>query len=333
MNALFFCCLINFQSPQLILLDRQISQESDGWNIVYKLRYCSEEKIELLGSDINLEYEAWVSNSACPPHIIPKKSAMKINLAEINSTQTTVIASPIDRYRCRERISIAFSLNLEEEPFKNRIYWIPLKLIPKKEFWCYLKIEHEHFLYRTYDPLLGERHLKIRFGGFYFIDNIPLSEEYYSAQAKIQLSKVPEERLNDRQFRSAPDSLFLAADIPGLQYFRFDDLPIKYNSQLKISFYYLVACGTEGACQARVIEYQDTPNAWYRLDGGFDEGLVITGKWRKFEKTFRLTDQTTTMALDFRITGANIGEMWIDDVIIEPIEKAPEDRKNTQTLR
>lgn len=326
MNALFLFCLINFQSPQLILLDRQISQESGGWKIVYKIKYCDEEKIELLGPDIDLEYDAWVSNSSCPPHTIPKKSAVKINLAEINSTQTTIIASSNDRNRCRERISIAFSLNLEEEPFKNRIYWIPLKLTPQKEFWCYLKIEHEHFLYGTYDPLLGERDLKIRFGGFYFIDNLPLDEEYYPAQAKIQLNKVPEERLDDRQFRSAPNSLFLAADIPGLQYFRFDDLPIKYSSQLKISFYYLIAHGTEGACQARVIEYQDTPNAWYRLEGGFDEQLTIDGRWRKFEQTFRLRNDTTTIALDFRIIGANIGEMWIDDVSIELAEKAPEDR-------
>lgn len=333
MNTLLLLLLFVDPQPQLILLDHQISQENSTWNIAYKIKYCGEEKIELLGSDIDLEYDAWVSNSSCPPHIIPQKSAAKINLVEINSIQTTVIANSNDRHHCRERISVAFSLNLEEKPFKNRIYWMPLKLIPQKEFWCYLKIEHEHFLYGMtdkdhpgYDPLLGDRNLKIRLGNIYFLDIIPISQEYYSAQPRINLNSPPKEKMDDRQFRSSPDSLYLAADIPGLQYFRFDDMHLKYGSELKLSFYYLIAVDTEGSGNVRVIEYQDTPNAWYRLEGGFDERLEITGRWRKFEQTFRLRNETTTIALDFRIIGANVGEMWIDDVVLEYVEKAPEDR-------
>ncbi|MEK7114952.1 MAG: hypothetical protein AAB847_01150 [Patescibacteria group bacterium] len=326
MNMLILYYLIVSQPPQLILLDRRISQENSTWNIVYKIKYCGEEKIELLGPDIDFEYKAWVSNSSCPPHIISKKIAMKINLSEINSAQTTVIANSNDRNRCQERINASFSLNLEENPFKNKIYWIPLKLAPQQEFWCYLKIQHEHFLYGTYDPLLGERDIKIRLGNIYFLDKIPLEQENYSAQPKITLSKIPDERKDTRQFRSTPDSLCLTADVQGFQYFRFDDLPVKYGSELKLSFYYLIAIGTEGSCNVRVMEYQDTPSAWYRLDGGFDEQLIIEGRWKYFEQIFTLGKETTTIAIDFRITGANVGEMWIDDIILEYTEKAPEDQ-------
>ncbi len=330
-NPLFWWLLLSplrIENPsyshRLILIRRQASQEGGQWNIIYKLKYCGEESIELLGQDIDLEYEAWVANSALPPHTIPKKSAVKFSLAEINSAQNVIIDNSNDRYRCKERISIAFSTNQksEEKQFKGKMYWIPLRLNPQQEFWCYINLAHEHFLYEKYDPLLGERRLKIRFGKYYFFDIIPLNQEHYSAQSDVRLSKIPDERLDIRQFHSAPDSLYLATDIPGFQYFRFDDAPVKYGSQLRLSFYYLIAHGTDGHCHARVMEYQDTPNAWYRLNGAFDEQLAGQGHWRKFEQIFCVSNNTTTIALDFRIVEANIGEMWIDDVILELAEKA-----------
>ena len=313
--------------PNLILINRQINQEGGSWQITYKLKYCGSESIELASSDMDFQYEAWVANSSSPKHSIPIKSELRFSLVEINSGQSKLINNSNDHQRCRERVSISFSTNPEQEnkPFKGRMYWIPLKLVPQQEFWCYINLDHEHFLYGNYDPLLGERSIKVRFGGIYFLDKIPLDYNNYFIQPKIRLSEIPKERRDSRQFRSAPDSLLLAADVPGYQYFRFDDIPIKYGTELKLSFYYLVAHGTEGFCHARVMEYQDTPNAWYRLDGGFDEQLTSQGRWRKFEQIFRLRNETTTIAIDFRIIGADIGEMWIDDVILEPIEKAPQD--------
>src|SRR5262249_25132728 len=114
-------------------------------------------------------------------------------------------------------------------------------------------------------------------------------------------------------------SLYLAADVPGYQYFRFDDVPVRYGTRFRVSFWYLTALGTEGSCRVRVMEYQDTPNAWYRLDGGLDEELPAQGTWTYFQQTFRTLADTTTMALDFRIVGANIGELWIDDVELAPL--------------
>jgi hypothetical protein len=125
--------------------------------------------------------------------------------------------------------------------------------------------------------------------------------------------------MDSRQFRSAPDSLYLAADVPGYQYFRFDDMPVRFGTRLKLRFWYLIAVGTEGTCHARVMEYQDTPNAWYRLDGGFDELLSVQGRWRRFEQILTTRRETTTMALDFRIVGANVGEIWIDEIQLTPL--------------
>ena len=44
------------------------------------------------------------------------------------------------------------------------------------------------------------------------------------------------------------------------------------------------------------------------------------GRWVKVEKIFKTEAEATTLALDFRIitNGADVGEMWIDDVSLEP---------------
>lgn len=311
------------KTPQLIIDERAISQIQNTWHVRYHLTYRGASPVELNAADIDVAYDSWVSNSSTPPHIMPRWSQTNFSLAETNTVQTMVIASSNDRLRCREQISIAFSTDNqpEEKPFKGRLYFIPLHLVPNKSFWCYLRLEHEHFLYGTYDPLLGTRHLIVRLGAHRLFDELVL-DDVNSTQPKILLSVIPKDRLDERQFHSAPDSLLVAADVPGLQYFRFDDVNVRYESTFVLSFWYLVALDTESICHARVIEYQDTPNAWYRLDAGFDELLIVTGQWRKFERSFTLTNRTTTIAIDFRIIGANVGEMWIDDVALTPPDSA-----------
>lgn len=309
-------------TPQLTIDERVISQVKNAWHIRYRLTFHDTASVELSATDIDISYDSWVSNSSTPPHVIPRQSQTKFSLIETNTVQTIVIASPNDRLRCRERVSIAFSTNVdpEDQLFKGRLYFIPLRLIPNSSFWCYLRLEHEHFLYGTYNPLLGTRHLIVRLGVYHLFDELVLNE-INPVQSKPLLSAVPKDRLDERQFHSAPDSLYLAADVPGCQYFRFDDIQARYGSTFILSFWYLAAIGTEGTCHARIMEYQDTPNAWYRLDAGFDEQLLITGRWRNFEKIFTLTDHTTTIAIDFRIIGANIGEMWIDDVRLVELDR------------
>ncbi len=94
---------------------------------------------------------------------------------------------------------------------------------------------------------------------------------------------------------------------------------------MRLRFWYLVACGTEGECRARVAQYKDTPTAWKVLtDGAFEENLTRVGRWVKVERIFRTESEATTLALDFRICGgAEVGEVWIDDVSLEPLAAAP----------
>jgi hypothetical protein len=307
--------------PRIVLVDRQISQLGSRWLVRYRLRYDGSDPIELGASDLGVDYEAWVSNSRTRPHAVPRKSQARFVLAETCSFQTTVIAHSNDRQRCREKISLAVSTGKTPlaDPAPSKANWLPVKVAPRDTLWVYLTLDHDHFLHGKYDPLLGDRQVELTLGPCRLVDSIPLVAEQSPATPPVVLSMPPKERMDTRQSRTAPDSLYLAADMPGYQYFRFDDMQVRHGTRFKLSFWYLIALGTEGSCHVRIMEYQDTPNAWYRLDGGFDDQLTEQGRWRRFEQTFTALDDTTTMALDFRIVGANVGEMWIDDVELVPL--------------
>lgn len=306
---------------RLVLMDRQIAQHNSRWSVRYEVSYEGDQSLDLSASDVGVRYEGWVANSRCPSHGVPRKSQAQFTLAETNPLVTPVINSTNEKQRCRERIALAVSTSEEppDEPSVSKTAFLPLRLSPGQRFWLYLILEHDHFLHGTYDPLLGAREVEFQIGPCRLLDSVPLDQEQAPAAPQVKLSAPSKERLDDRQYRSAPDSLYLAADVPGFQYFRFDDMPVRYGTRFRLSFWYLVAVGTEGTCHARVMEYQDTPNAWYRLDGGFDEQLPVQGRWQRFEQTFRTMGDTTTMALDFRIVGANVGELWIDDVELVPL--------------
>ncbi len=84
---------------------------------------------------------------------------------------------------------------------------------------------------------------------------------------------------------------------------------------MRLRFWYLIAEGTEGQCLARVAQYRDTPTAWKVLaEGAHEECLTTVGRWVKVERVLRTEPDATTLALDFRISNSDIGEMWIDDV-------------------
>jgi hypothetical protein len=90
---------------------------------------------------------------------------------------------------------------------------------------------------------------------------------------------------------------------------------------MRLTYWYFIAPGTEGECRSRIAQYKDTPTAWKVLtDGAHEECLTRVGRWVKVERIFRTECDATTLALDFRITSStDIGEMWIDDVTLEPV--------------
>lgn len=316
-------------SASLALKSRLVSQHHGRWTVRYEVEYLGAEPLDVSPSEVGVTYTGWVANSRIRAHAVPRKSEVQFLLAEAMPAISTVIGSANEKIRCRERISLAVVVNPApaSEIILAKHEPMPMRIAPRQTFGLVFTIEHEHFLHGTYDPLLGERKLEIQFGPHRLLDTLSLDEELAPATPTVKLSQPPKDRMDDRQCRSAPDSLLLAADVPGYQYFRFDDLPVRYGTRFRLSFWYLIAVGSEGSCHVRMMEYQDTPNAWYRLDGGFDEELSVQGCWERFEHVFQTRDDTTTMAIDFRITGANVGEVWIDDVELVPLYERPPDRR------
>ena len=48
--------------------------------------------------------------------------------------------------------------------------------------------------------------------------------------------------------------------------------------------------------------------------------VSIVGRWTRVERVFATDAEATTLALDFRIASdSDVGEMWIDDVSLEPV--------------
>ena len=161
---------------------------------------------------------------------------------------------------------------------------------------------------------------ELRLGTATLRDALPLDREQYNALPRYTWPAPPDDRRDTRYFVSAPDSLHLEAHVPGNQYYRFPERPIRYGTRMKLSFWYLIAHGTEGECPRSVAQYRETPSAWKVLsDGGLEECLNTVGRWVKVQRVFRTENDATTLALDFRITGAEVGEMWIDDVRLDPV--------------
>ena len=63
----------------------------------------------------------------------------------------------------------------------------------------------------------------------------------------------------------------------GHQSYRFPERPVRYNSKLKLRFWYLIAAGTQGECRVRVSQNKDTPLAWRPLPRGEFRGATEEG--------------------------------------------------------
>ncbi len=198
---------------------------------------------------------------------------------------------------------------------------LPMSIAPGGLVHVRMRLEHHHVLYGDYDPLLALRRVEIRLGGSTVRDVVPLDHEQYLAQPRFTWPEPPEERRDTHHALSGPDSLHLEAHIPGHHYYRYPDRPVRYSTPMRLRFSYLIAAGTEGECRVRVAQYRDTPTSWRMLNhAGFEKGLNVVGRWTRVERVFTTDAEATTLALDFRIAGdSDVGEMWIDDVSLEPV--------------
>jgi hypothetical protein len=198
---------------------------------------------------------------------------------------------------------------------------LPISLGPGATVQVRLRFDHQHDLYGDYDPLLGVRTIAITLGSATVRDVVPLDREQYLAQPKSAWSDPPGDRLDTRYVVSGPTSLHLEANAPAHQYFRYPERRVRYNTKMRLRFWYLIAADTEGECRIRIAQFQDTPTTWRILhNGDFEECLKTVGRWTKVERILQTELEATNLTLEFRIAGeTGIGEMWIDDVSLEPL--------------
>jgi hypothetical protein len=326
----------------LSLVSRSVIQDQGAWDIDYRLRYAGKTGVIVTPEEIVVKVEGWVSNSRVPSHALPRWSSLLIPHGPDLTVISEVIAAANEAHRCRERLVVSIWTE-DQSPFRTSLgalnsaraeaSQLPaagltelasirmLSLSPDTVIRIRLRLEHQHILYGEYDPLLAIRAVTVRLGSMSVGNIIPLDREQYLAQPRFTWPEPPEERRDTRHAVSGPDSLHLEAHVPGHQYYRYHERPVRYSTKLRLRFWYLIAAGTEGDCKVRVAQCKETPISWRMLNsGGFEECLKTVGRWTKVERIIQTESEATTLTLEFKIVAeTEVGEMWIDDVSVEPI--------------
>jgi hypothetical protein len=317
----------------LVPVGRTVAQDQGAWVIDYRLRHTGATGVVVAPEEVAVTVEGWVSNSRVAGHAVPRRSALAIPHGPKLTAVGEVIAAADEAHRCREKLIVIVagvecqvaskdhpSLPLATGPLPLG-QWRPISLAPGEIARVRLRLEHQHVLFGDYDPLLGVRAVEITLAGQTVRDLVPLDREQYLAQPRFSWPEPPADRRDTRHAVTGPDSLHLEAHVPGHHYYRYPDRPVRYGTPMRLRFSYLIAAGTAGECRVRVAQYKETPTSWRMLDGaGFEKGLEVVGRWTEVEQVFRTDAEATVLALDFRIAGGTpVGEMWIDDVSLEPV--------------
>lgn len=307
-------------SSRLAVVRRSVAQDQGAWVVEYQLRHTGHTGVILTPADLGARVEGWVSNSRVSSHAVARPSLVVVEGRSGATASSEVIGSSDEAQRCREHVVLTAWAEDGPRPEADAAASL-VSLAPGAKLRVRLRLEHHHVLYGDYDPLLGTRTVELTVGSMRIRDRVPLDQEHYLAQAKATWPEPPDDRRDTRHFVSAPDSLHLESQIPGHMYYRYPERPVRYGTKLRLQFWYLIAEGTEGECRVRLAQYKDTPSSWRVLgNGGFDQPLEKVGRWTKYDAIVRADSEATTVALDFRIISeTNIGELWIDDVSLEPV--------------
>jgi len=322
-------------SSVLVIVNRSIVQDQGAWQVDYRLRQDGTSGLIVTAEEVLVRVEGWVSNSRAAGHAAPRWSALTISGPSRLQAIGDVIVSDDEEGRCRERAEVriwaedargnpagrAFESGGPRNPGDDSPTTV-LSLPPGITVRVRLRLEHQHVVYGPYDPLLGLRTVHLRLGSASLCDALPLDQEQQVTLPRPPRFEVPEEHRDTQYYCSGPDSLHVAAHLPGNAYFRFAEIPVRYDTKMRLRFSYLVAAGTEGTCRARITQFKDSPVAWRVLtDGRREVPLNLVGRWTQVDLVFRTEQKATTLALDFRIDGdsVEVGEFWIDDIRLEPL--------------
>ncbi len=307
------------------VVNRTITQDRGDWRVDWQIRLGGATGVILTGDEITARVEGWVSNSRASGHGLPRWSSLTISGPSNRQASADLIESAEEDHRCRECGVLSVWADESGAPATGRQAAVEpqpaLSLAPGATFRVRLRLEHRHVVYGDYDLLLGTRTLELWLGTALIRDVLPLDREQVLARPAPVALEPPDDRRDGRYYTSAPDSLHLEAHVPGNQSLRFPEIPVRYGTRMRLRFRYLVAAGTEGACLARVAQYKDTPTAWKSLSAGrIEEPLETVGKWTRVDRVIRTEPDATTLALDFLILDSETGEVWIDDVSLEPVD-------------
>lgn len=321
-------------SGPLVMERRTVRQDQGAWQIEYRFRNTGPADLILDPDEVTAKVEGWVSNSRIAAHALPRWSSVVVAKGPGLTAEADVIAAPEKGKQCKERLTVsvwpgepggcdscpACSERLASASAKGSV----VSLASGGSARVRIRLEHRHVVYGEYDPLLGARAVELTLGSCVTRDLVPLDREQCRALPKADLPEVPEDRRDTERFRSAPDSLHLEAHIPGHQYYRFPDRPVRYDTKMRLRFWYLIALGTQGNCRFRLSQVRDTPSSWRSLSrGNFEVCLNVAGRWTMVERIVRTDPEATHVSLDFGIINdADVGEMWIDDLSLEPVECA-----------
>ncbi len=334
---------------RLVLVQRVLAQDQGDWQVDYAFKNAGTEPIALLPKDVGLRVEGWLSNSRIAAHANPKHAACVVEGQLASTAFAEVITAAEELKRCRERVTLSLHTGSasvvpdgpKANPSTNTALasfgtntptsrtsppaLVAMTVEPGELVRVRIRFEHQHILHGDYDPLLGRRDLELRLGATTFHDALPLDREQYRAQPRGTWPEPPTEVKDSRHFVTAPDSLHLDADLPGANYYPFPQRKVRYSTRMRLRFWYRIAPGTEGELHARIAQYCERPDSWKPLtDGSSDIHLsTANGSWVRFETIIRTEAEATTLQLDFRITPCDVGEVWIDDVVLEPADGPP----------
>ncbi len=298
------------------------------WQVDYRLRVESPSPLAVAPADLSARVEADVSNSRVAGHAVPRRSVAALAGSWSPAVDSALVDSPDEARRCRERACLwvwpeANAALGPDAPEADRPASPPttIRLEPGAIVCARLRLEHQHFLHGPHEPLLGRRRFELRLGEAAMADDLPMEAERPAPPLATTWTDPPADRLDDRVAASPPDAIHLAAHVPGHYIYHFPERPVRRGSRMRLAFWYLVAPGTDGDCRVRLAQYRDAPTSYKVLSAGaLEESLPVVGRWTFVERILRAEPEATTVKLDFRIISEpDVGELWIDDVVLEPL--------------
>lgn len=306
------------------------------WRVDYHLRNDGPVAQLVPAGFVAVEVDGWVSNSRVADHATPRRSSLAFGGAAGPSAASEILGSRDAARRCRERGTLlawpASAGDVPPDPAAQAVAAagsplgaLPAVVPPGETLRVRLELEHDHFLYGPYEPLLGPRALVLKLGPAVLRDTLPLDQEVAPSRPfpAWPSNDPPADRLDTRTYLTPPHSVHLEAHVPGNASCRLTGL-VRYATRVRLSYWYLVAPGTEGDCKAQVVQYKQGPSPIFRTlhDGDQEHYLTTVGRWVHVRRVFRTEPEATKLDLEFRLTG-DIGEMWIEDVTLEPLSPVP----------